>query len=61
MAETGRIRVGFIGLGVMARVHLADVLRGLDTEVIAVCEPSAAAYAAAALALRRPELAEEGA
>jgi len=47
MAEV-RTRVGFIGMGVMARVHLGDMLRRPDTEVVAVCEPSAAAYAAAA-------------
>jgi len=43
-----RTRVGFIGMGVMARVHLGDMLRREDTEVVAVCEPSAAAFAAAA-------------
>ena len=43
-----RTRVGFIGLGVMARVHLGDLLRREDTEIAAVCEPSAAAFAAAA-------------
>ncbi|HEX5149087.1 MAG TPA: Gfo/Idh/MocA family oxidoreductase [Candidatus Limnocylindrales bacterium] len=43
-----RTRVGFIGMGVMARVHLGDVVRRDDTEVVAVCEPSPAAYAAAA-------------
>lgn len=48
MAETQRIRVGFIGMGVMARVHLADMVRRSDTEVVAICEPSAAAYGAAA-------------
>ena len=48
MAETQRIRVGFIGMGVMARVHLADMVRRTDTEVTAICEPSAAAYGAAA-------------
>jgi len=41
-------RAGFIGVGVMARVHIADMLRGGDTEVVAVCEPAPAAYAAAA-------------
>ena len=42
MAGSARTRVGFIGLGVMARVHLGDMLRRSDTEVVAVCEPSAA-------------------
>jgi predicted dehydrogenase len=41
-------RVGFIGVGIMARVHFADMLRRQDTEVVAVCEPAPAAYAAAA-------------
>jgi predicted dehydrogenase len=41
-------RVGFIGAGVMARVHMTDMLRERETEVIAVCEPSPAAYAAVA-------------
>jgi predicted dehydrogenase len=48
MAESARTRVGFIGMGVMARVHLGDMLRREDTDVAAVCEPSPAAYAAAA-------------
>jgi len=46
--ETTRVRVGFIGVGVMARYHLNDILVRSDTEVVAVCEPSAPAYAAAA-------------
>jgi predicted dehydrogenase len=41
-------RVGFIGAGIMARVHIADMLRAGDTEVVAICEPSPAAFAAAA-------------
>jgi predicted dehydrogenase len=41
-------RVGFIGVGIMARVHIADMLRRRDTEVVAICEPAPAAYAAAA-------------
>jgi predicted dehydrogenase len=48
MAESKQTRVGFIGLGVMARYHLGDMLRREDSEVVAVCEPSGAAYAAAA-------------
>ena len=40
-------RVGFIGAGVMARSHLADVLVRDDTTVVAVCEPSDAACAKA--------------
>jgi predicted dehydrogenase len=41
-------RVGFIGAGIMARIHIADMLRRPDTEVVAVCEPNPAAYAATA-------------
>lgn len=48
MADAARIRVGFIGAGVMARIHLGDMLRRADTEVVALCEPSPAAYAAVA-------------
>jgi predicted dehydrogenase len=48
MAGSAQMRVGFIGMGVMARVHLGDMLGRDDTEVAALCEPSAAAYAAAA-------------
>jgi predicted dehydrogenase len=48
MTGSGRVRLGFIGAGVMARRHLEDILDRADTEVVAVCEPSAAAYAALA-------------
>jgi predicted dehydrogenase len=48
MTFEGPTRVGFIGLGIMARVHITDMLRRRDTEVVAVCEPAPAAYAAAA-------------
>jgi predicted dehydrogenase len=48
LVETARTRVGFIGVGMMARYHLADMLRRSDTEVTAVCEPSPAAFADAA-------------
>ena len=48
MAETRQTRVGFIGLGIMARAHLGDMLRRPDTEVVAVCEPVGANFAAAA-------------
>ena len=48
MTPQRRTRVGFIGVGIMARVHIADMLRNRDTEVVAVCEPAPAAYAAAA-------------
>jgi predicted dehydrogenase len=48
MTDAAPTRVGFVGVGVMARFHLHDILRGADTEVVAVCEPSPGAYAAAA-------------
>jgi predicted dehydrogenase len=48
MSSEGRTRVGFIGLGLQAREHLTHVLREGNTDVVAVCEPSPAAYAAAA-------------
>lgn len=47
MREHGVTRVGMIGLGMMSRAHLGDMLGRDDTEITAVCEPSAAAYAAA--------------
>jgi predicted dehydrogenase len=48
MSESARTRVGFIGMGVMARYHLEDILDRSDTEVVAMCEPSPAAAGAAA-------------
>jgi len=48
MVEAVRTRVGFIGMGVMARYHLGEMLRRPDTEVVAVCEPAGANFAAAA-------------
>jgi predicted dehydrogenase len=49
MTKSAPTRVGFIGMGGMARFHLREgMLRRDDTAVVAVCEPSAAAYAAAA-------------
>ena len=49
MTDTAPTRVGFIGMGGMARFHLREgMLRRDDTAVVAVCEPSPAAYAAAA-------------
>lgn len=44
MARPARTRVGFIGTGVMARYHLDDILTRDDTDVVAVCEPSAGNY-----------------
>lgn len=40
----------------MARYHLADILERTDTDVLAVCEPSATAFAAAAEQFRRQGL-----
>lgn len=48
MAGTARTRVGFIGVGIMARYHLGEMLQRDDTEVIALCEPSAPNFSAAA-------------
>ena len=48
MSDPAPTRVGFIGLGGMARYHLEQILRRPDTEVAAACEPSPIAYAAAA-------------
>ena len=45
MTHPERTRVGFIGAGAMARVHLDAMLPRDDTEVAAVCEPSEQAYA----------------
>ena len=56
MTNTAPTRVGFIGAGVMARVHLAEMLDRSDTAVVAVCEPSAAAYAATAALFQRRAL-----
>ncbi len=52
MAESPRTRVGFIGMGVMARSHLREIIGRPDTEVTALCEPSPAAYEAAAALIR---------
>ena len=45
MTEPGRTRVGFIGGGVMARVHMSEMLPRDDTTIAAICEPSEQAYA----------------
>ena len=47
MPTADPIRVGVIGTGAMARYHLHDMLPRDDTVVVAVCEPSEAAFAAA--------------
>jgi len=48
MTDSARTRLGFIGLGVMARRHLSEIIDRPDTTVVAVCDPSAEAYAATA-------------
>lgn len=53
MPRSARIRVGFIGVGVMARAHLSEMLTRSDTEVVAVCEPSKPAYELAAKSFTR--------
>jgi predicted dehydrogenase len=45
MTEPVRTRVGFIGGGVMARVHMNEMLPRDDTTIAAICEPSEQAYA----------------
>ncbi|MEP6985711.1 MAG: Gfo/Idh/MocA family oxidoreductase [Chloroflexota bacterium] len=47
MAQEKLVRVGFIGCGGMARHHLTTMLERTDTQVVAMCEPSPAAYEAA--------------
>jgi predicted dehydrogenase len=46
--STDAIRVGIIGTGLMARTHLRNMLPREDTVIVAVCEPSAAAFEIAA-------------
>ena len=44
-----KIRLGMIGTGGMARHHIGNILKQMDTtEVVAVCEPSGDAYEQAA-------------
>ncbi len=47
MASIEPVRVGVVGVGLMARYHLANMLPRDDTHVVAVCEPSAVAFEAA--------------
>ena len=48
MAVNQPVRVGIVGCGGMARYHLERMLKQQDTaRVVAVCEPSSEAYAAA--------------
>ena len=47
MRRPATARVGFIGLGMMARGHLRDILDHSDSSVVALCEPSDTALAAA--------------
>ncbi len=46
MTDGAITRVGFIGAGVMARVHMKSMIERPDTTVVAVCEPSPTSYAA---------------
>ena len=43
MPTTPPVRVGIVGVGLMARYHLSNMLPRDDTHVVAVCEPSAMA------------------
>ena len=47
MRRPAAARVGFIGLGMMARGHLSDILDHSDSPVVAICEPSEPAAALA--------------
>ena len=44
---TTTVRLGIIGAGAMARHHIRTMLGRADTEIVALCEPSEAAVAAA--------------
>ena len=44
MPTTPPVRVGIVGVGLMARYHLSNMLPRDDTHVVAVCEPSAMAF-----------------
>ena len=46
MSSTPPVRVGIIGVGLMARYHLTTMLPRDDTRVVAICEPNAAALEA---------------
>jgi len=54
--DTVRTRLGFIGMGSMARHHLDVILERGDTQVAAICEPSTPAYDTAAAEFRRRRL-----
>ena len=45
MSDPERIRMGFIGSGLMARGHMREMLRRDLADIVAVCEPSPAAFA----------------
>jgi predicted dehydrogenase len=48
MTEIEPVRVGIIGAGAMARHHIRTMLGRADTELVALCEPSDAAFLATA-------------
>ncbi len=46
---TPKTRIAMIGCGSMARYHIREIMQqGDDSEIVAMCEPSEAAYAASA-------------
>lgn len=47
MTSTDPVRVGIVGVGLMARYHLSNMLPRHDTRVVALCEPSTSALTAA--------------
>ena len=57
MPLTAPTRVGLIGVGQMARHHLRTMIGRADTTVVAVCEPSEAAWDAAATELTTRDMA----
>ena len=48
MTSRGPVRVGIVGAGAMARYHITTMVGRDDTAIVALCEPSDAAYRAAA-------------
>jgi predicted dehydrogenase len=56
VAENKQVKVGFIGCGGMARHHITTMIQRPNTQVLAICEPSAEAYAAAANIFQLAEL-----
>jgi predicted dehydrogenase len=56
MPSSDRLRVGMMGTGAMGRHHLTSMLGRADTSVVAVCEPSSAAFDAAVVEFAKHDL-----